>query len=134
MISIKDYKEHKIKLVHVLFLWCMSLVYAVSFWDGLTGLMPLLYLSVMFGPLVLFGLGAGDIAVVTALWPFMVTLDHMWLFMFILLPLWFLAFLISWLMDGRDDKRMMDLFSKSKSIPLIPVITIAFFIWLLITM
>lgn len=132
MMSIMDYKTHKIKVVHVLFLWGLSTVYAVSFWDGIGSLFPLLYLSVIFGPLILFGMGGGDIAVLTALWPFFVNLGSMWLFIEILLPCWFLAFLVAFMMDGRDDKRMVDLFFKSKSVAMIPIITIAFFVFLVL--
>lgn len=128
--SAEDYRNHSVRINLLLLLWVVSLCYAVMSWSGWLSLASLVYLVLFFGPLLFFRMGAGDLVVLVDLWPFLAPLDHLWLFVGVFMVVWLLCVLVIYC---KDKKKMgLRIFLFKRSIPLIPVITVAFIIFLLL--
>jgi hypothetical protein len=129
LLSIVDYKTHSVKISALFLFWGLSSLYALFTLQSLVSLASLVYLGIIFVPLVFFGLGAGDVVILTGLWPFLQPIDSMWIFLVLFMFIWCLVVMVVYWMDRKEFKTLKDFFVK-KSIPLIPVITLAFIVFL----
>jgi len=134
IMSIHDINNHSIKIKYLFVLWFISSIYALVSLHDIISIGSLLYLVMIFGVMFFFrkkGFGSGDFYTLTGLWPFFQPIDSLWSFLILFIIIWMLVVIFIIFKPGTTTIEIKEYLFK-KSIPLIPVITTAFFIWSLI--
>lgn len=126
MMSIEDAKTLKIDVKQILILWCVTTIYAIVIFKNISSLISFLFLFLIFTFLLIFDFSLGDYLVILSLWSFFHSVNEVLFFLAILFVLWFVVIII--LHTIEHDIGLRRFFFK-KNMPLLPIITISFLIW-----
>jgi hypothetical protein len=138
--SVYDYHHKKIELETIILIFLLGMAYLILGYVDITEYIGILiFMAFIFAIPCLFSFGFGDFLLFISFAPFLKTTELMWTYLILLLLVWFvwhLFILYKYKKEGKIQTYRSTLSAKTVftvEYPLVPVITIAFFSWIIYT-